>query len=190
MATSFRGVVPADLPLGQGVVALQVVNSDKGYAASNLVNALLQGAPAAGSPSVTAINGVGLAATSIDPSYAIDNVETVVAQGSVVTLQGTGFDTANGVAVDLFCACASGKVGPFFINPGDPALSATSVKVSLPAMGPHAQPVGPASFVVSNRGDGRYNRQSNARSLPIGRNISVSGVTYDGTRRPFDATSF
>ena len=150
VATSLTVDVPAGLPLGQGVVALQVVNSDQGYAASNLVNALLQGAPAAGIPSVTAINGVGLAASSIDPRYAIDNVETVVPQGSDVTLQGTGFDTANGVAVDLFCACAGGKVGPFFIKPGDPALSATSVKVSLPAMGPYAQPVGPASFVVSN----------------------------------------
>src|SRR4029077_1106136 len=70
--------VTADVPLGQGVVALQVVNADQGFAASNLVYALLQGAPAAGIPSLTAINGVGLAATSTIPSFAIDNVETVV----------------------------------------------------------------------------------------------------------------
>ncbi len=159
--TSLTVNIPADITLGQGVVALQVVNTDQSYVASALVYALLQGSAAAGIPSLTAINGVGLAATSTDPSFAIDNVETVVPQGGELTLQGAGFDTVNGVAVDLFCACAGGKVGPFFINPGDPALSATSLTLSLPAMGPYAQPVGPAAFVVSNRGsDGLYAKRA------------------------------
>jgi hypothetical protein len=190
-ATSLTVKVPAEIPLAQGVVALQVVNTDQGYAASKLVYALLEGSASAGIPSLTAINAVGLAATSTDPSYAIDNVETVVPQGSDVTLQGTGFDTVNGVAVDLFCACEGGKVGPFFINPGNPALSATAVTVSLPAMGPYAQPVGPASFVVSNRGiDGKYSRKSNAVSVPIGHKISVIGITQKGTKLIIDGTGF
>src|SRR5579859_4479678 len=91
-ATALTLEVPPSIPLGQGVVALQVVNADQGYAASNLVYALLQGSPAAGIPSLTAINGVELAATSTDPRFAIDNVETVVPQGAVVLLQGSGFD--------------------------------------------------------------------------------------------------
>ena len=55
--TSLTVKVPADIALGQGVVALQVVNADQSYAASYLVYALLQGSAAAGIPSLTAING-------------------------------------------------------------------------------------------------------------------------------------
>ena len=48
-------------------------------------------------------------------------------------------------------------------------------------MGPYALPVGPASFVVSNKGaDGRYVKKSNAVSVPIGHRISMVGVTQDG----------
>ncbi|HEV3109277.1 MAG TPA: kelch repeat-containing protein [Candidatus Binataceae bacterium] len=183
--------IPANVPLGQGVVALQVVNTDQGFTTSNMRTALLEGAASAGIPSLTAINGVALAATSAAPGYATDNVETVVPQGSEVTLQGNGFDTANGVAVDVFCACARGKVGPFFINPGDPGLSATSITVALPATGPNALPVGPASFRVSNKGaDGHYTRYSNAVSAPVGRRIQVMSVTQEGTTLIVDGTGF
>ena len=54
--------VPATVPLGQGFVDVQVVNTDQGFKVSNLAPALLQGSAAAGIPSLTAINGVGLAA--------------------------------------------------------------------------------------------------------------------------------
>ena len=106
--------VPATVPLGRGFVEVQVVNTDTGFLASNSVPALLQGSPAAGIPSITSINTVGLAATSSDPSYATNNVETVVVQGKTVALGGMGFETStpNGVAVNLFCACPGGKVGP------------------------------------------------------------------------------
>ncbi len=181
--------VSPTMPLGQGVVALQVVNTDQSYVASNLVYALLQGSAAAGIPSLTAINGVALAASSTDPSFALANVETVIPQGADVLLQGTGFDVTNGVAVDVFCACPGGKVGPFFINPGDPALSATALNLSLPLMGPYALPVGPASVVVSNSGsDGKYARKSNAVSVPIGRQISVFGIIQEGGRLTVDGT--
>ena len=187
--TSLTVEVPADIPLGQGVVALQVINTDQGFTVSNSFYALLEGSAAAGIPSLTAINGVGLAAISIDPSFAVDNSETVVPQGTDVTLQGSGFDTVNGVAVDVFCACAGGKVGPFFLNPGNPALSATSLTVSLPAMGSNALPAGPASFVISNAGaDGEYAKKSNAVSVPIGRTISVIGVMQDATTLIVDGT--
>ncbi len=188
-ATALTLDVPPTVALGQGVVALQVVNTDQSYVASNLVYALLQGSAAAGIPSLTAINGVELAATSTDPRFAIDNVETVIPQGADVLLQGAGFDVTNGVAVDVFCACPGGKVGPFFINPGDPALSATSLNLSLPLMGTYALPVGPASLVVSNAGsDGTYALKSNAVSVPIGRQISVFGIIQLGNQLTVDGT--
>jgi hypothetical protein len=181
--------VPADVPLGQGVVAVQVVNADQDYGSSNVRTALLEGSASAGIPSISGLNGVPLAATSADPGYATDNVETVVPQGSEVTIEGDGFDTVNGVAVDV--CCAGGKVGPFFINPGNPALTATSVTLSLPASGPEALPVGPASFVVSNKAeDGKYSRKSNAVSVPIGRRIQIISVREERNELIVDGTGF
>src|SRR5208282_621399 len=105
--------------------------------------------------SLTNINTQSLAATSSNPSYATDNVQTVVVQGSTVTLGGTGFDTTHGVAVDLFCACPGGKVGPFFVLPGDPSLTSSQFSFLLPAVGlPNSPVTGPGSFVVSNSGSG------------------------------------
>jgi hypothetical protein len=171
--------VPATVPLGSGFAEVQVVNTDTGDLTSNSVPALLQGSPMAGIPSITAINGLGLATTSSDPSYATNNVQTVVMQGKVVTLGGTGFDTAHGVAVDLFCACTGGKVGPFFFNPGD-GFSTTSISFTLPPSGPNPA-TGPGSFVISNRGtDGKYSKKSNAVSVPIGEAISISSVSQIG----------
>lgn len=102
---------------------MQVVNTDMDFAASNSAPALLQGSAAAGIPSLTSINGKGLAATSSDPDYATNNIETVVAQGTIVKLGGSGFDTTNGVAVDVLYDC-SGKVGAFPVTPGSAGLAA------------------------------------------------------------------
>ncbi len=121
---------------------------------------------------------MGLAPTSTDPSFATDNVETVVLKGTTVTLDGNGFDSVNGVAVDLFCACPGGKVGPFFLNPGNPGLGATTLRFPLPAAGPLAPGTGPGAFVVSNKGrDGTFSKKSNAVSVPIGQRVSVSSIT-------------
>jgi hypothetical protein len=94
-----------------------------------------------------------------------------------VILGGLGFDATNGVAVDLFCRCRGGKVGPFFINPG-PLLTPTTATFFLPAAGSPNSPItGPGSFVVSNAGpSGTYSKKSNAVSVPIGAQISVSSV--------------
>jgi hypothetical protein len=94
-----------------------------GSAVSNVAFALLQARPR----SASSVNGEGLAATSSDPIFAVNNAETVVAQGAAVKVGGTGFDTVHGVAIDQFCSCAGGKVGPFFLNPGDPRLIATTI---------------------------------------------------------------
>ena len=140
----------------------------------------MQGNPAAGIPSITTINGVGLDATSSEPGYATNNVKTVLVQGTTVTIGGTGFDTTNGVAVDLFCACTGGKVGPFFIGPG-PNLTSTSIKFALPG-GPTEPTTGPGSLVVSNSGStGSYSLKSNAVAVPIGQQITLTSVSQSGS---------
>ena len=187
LPTQLTVSVPATVPLGKGFVEAQVVNTDKGFLASNSVPALLQGSPAAGIPSITSINTVGLAATSSDPSYATNNVETVVVQGKVVTLGGMGFQTGtNGAAVDLFCACPGGKVGPFFLSP----TSSASISFTLPATGSNAPATGPGSFVVSNKGAGSYSQKSNAVAAPIGAIVSVTLVTQTGTTITVNGSGF
>jgi hypothetical protein len=191
-ATRITVDVPATTPLGQGFVSVQVVNTGRGSVASNLAYALFEGSPTAGIPSITGINGMGLAPTSRNPNFATDNVETVVRQGAVVTIDGMGFDTTHGVGVDLFCACPGGKVGPFFLNPGNPGLAAGQIKFKLPAAGlPDSPATGPGSFVVSNKGvAGNYARRSNAVSAPIGARISVGSVTQAGSTLTVSGTGF
>jgi hypothetical protein len=147
----------------------------RGYTKSNFVSALLQGSP--GIPSLTSINGVELAATSSDPRYAANNVETVVKPGTVVTLGGKFFDSSM-VAVNLFCACPGGKVGPFYVSGSD--LTPTSISFVLPASGSNAPSTGPGSFVVINSGGGSFAFASNAVSVPIGEALTVTSVTQTG----------
>jgi hypothetical protein len=180
------------IPLGQGFVDLQVVNIDQGFAASNLEGALLQGYAPAGIPSLTAINGQPLAATSSNPSYATNNVDTVVLQGSNVTLAGAGFDTKHGIAVDLFCACPknpSNKIPTIFLPPGSSGLSASSITVRLPTAS--ILPTGPGSFVISNAGaDALYTMKSNAVSVPVGAQITITSVTQSGSTITVNGTGF
>ncbi len=174
--------VPASITQGEGFVAIQAVNTDHKFAASPLVGSLLQGSAAAGLPSITTINGSGIAADSTDPGIGLANVETVVPQGSTVTLGGSGFDLSHGVAVDVFCDCPLGKVGPFFINRGNPGLTAGSIIFALPAVGQDTPATGPGSFRVSNAGaDGRYGNKSNSVSAPIGQTIVIISVIQSGS---------
>jgi hypothetical protein len=184
--------VPDTTTLGQGFVSVQVVNTDTGFKASNLAYALLQGSPAAGIPTIRTINGVGLAATSSTPSFATNNVETVVPQGTTVRVGGTTFDVVKGVALDLFCACPGGKLPTFFLNPGNPGLTATQISVFLPARGsPNSPPTGPGSFLVSNAGAGKtFAKKSNAVSVPIGARITVTSVSQSGTTITAHGTGF
>jgi hypothetical protein len=164
--------VPDTVSLGQGFVSVQVVNTDTGFKQSNQAYALLQGGLSSELPTITGINGMPLAATSSDPHYAVNNVETVVVPGTTVHLGGTGFDTVNGVAIDLFCACPGGKIGPFLVNPGSPGLSPSMLTFSLPVIDPPASATGPGSFVVANKGAaGTYTKNSNAVSLAFGSRI-------------------
>lgn len=126
-------------------MSVQVVDTDSSLPPSHPASALLEGSAAAGFPSITGINGVGIAADNT--TIGVANVETVVVQGIAVTLGGTGFDTTNGIAVDLFCVCSGGKVGPFFLNPGNAGLSSTAITFTVPALGqPNSPDTGPGSF--------------------------------------------
>ena len=178
--------VPPATRLGNGFVEVQVVNTDKGFTTSNSVAALLQGSAAAGIPSLTSINGFGLALTSSEPAYATDNVETVVSPGATVKLGGSGFDTVHGVAVDLFCACTGGKIATIFLHPGEAGLSTTQLTVAIPP----GTATGPGSFVVSNFAGGSYSAKSNAVSVPIGQVISVTSVAQTGSTITVNGTGF
>ncbi len=169
--------IPPTVTLGQGFVTVQVVNTDLDFKASNVKSALLQGSAAAGIPTLTTINGTGLdLATSSNPSYATNNVQTVITQGSSVTLGGGGFDATHGVAVNVFCS--TGNAGPVFVAPGHGGLTPSSFSFTLPA----GMPTGPASLVVINAGaDNGYSKSSNAVSVPVGAKIAVTKVTQSGS---------
>jgi hypothetical protein len=186
-------VLPTTISQGQGFVSMAVVNTDvKGFPGSNPGYALLQGLAGAGLPSITKINGHPLAATSIQPGFATANVETTLTQGAKVVINGTGFDTKHGIAVDVFCGkdCPpKGKLPTMFLNPGDTRLTADSITFTLPA----TAPTGPGSILVSNAGAAiprTYAAKSAAVSVPIGARINVTKVTQIGSTLTVDGVGF
>jgi hypothetical protein len=187
-ATLMTVHVDDTIPLGTGFTSVVVVNTDTGFQMSNPGFALLQGDPAADIPTIQKVNSVSLADSSKDPSYATNNVQTVIVQGTMVTLAGTGFETGTqGAAVDLFCACPGGKVGPFFVSP----VSSTSLSFALPAKGlPNSPNSGPGSLVVSNKGTGNYSMKSNAVAVPIGALVHVFSVKQTETLITVNGSGF
>jgi hypothetical protein len=187
--------VPADEPtgpcapqfcLGNGFASVQVVNTDTAYLASNVVGALLFGDAAAGLPSITHLNGVGLAPA--DLTIGLAHIDTVVAAGAVVSIDGTGFDetfwlTANGrihtgPPVNLFTA--AGNVGPLEPLPGG---TPTRIQVVVPADAPS----GPGTFQVVNASSWR---PSNAVAAVIGARPTISGVHVAGATVTVTGTGF
>ena len=180
--TRLSVAVPATIPLGQGLVAVEVVDPASGVT-SNPGYALLQGNPAAGIPTITHINGMALAATSSNPSYAANNVETVVKPGTTVTLGGSGFDAANGVEVDLFCDGPPGGKLVYRVKPQSRGL----LSFVPPASGSNAPPPGPGSFVVVNLGNFK---RSNAVSVPLRSQIRVTSVARSGSTVTVNGAGF
>jgi len=185
--------LPTTISQGQGFVSVAVVNTDvKDFPGSNPGYALLQGFAGAGLPSITGFNGRPLAATSMDPSFATANVETILTPGAEVVINGNGFDVAHGVAVDVFCGkdCPpNGKLKTAFLNPGDPKLKSNSITFTLPA----TAPTGPASIRVSNAGAAiprTYAAKSAAVSVPIGARIIVTRVAQAGGTLIVDGAGF
>lgn len=178
--------VPATTNLGEGFVSVVVINTDEAFVDSNPGFALLQGSAAAGLPSITGLNGHALAVTSLDPSYAVTNVETTLLQGSLVTINGTGFDTVHGAAVDVFCACPGGKLPTTFFKPGNPNLKSTSITYMLAA----TAPTGPGSIIVSNSNGGSFSAKSAAVSVPLGQRIIVTDEIQSGKTMTVDGAGF
>jgi hypothetical protein len=175
--TCLLAFVPISVTQGEGAAGVEVVNTDESHIQSNTALAFLQGDASLGLPSLTAINGVALSPTSIDPGVALANVETVVSPSASVTLTGAGFDVVDGVGIDLFCDCPGGKVGPFLLYPGNPGLSASTLTFTLPS-GTFGPATGPGAFRVTNLG--KY-FGSAAVSVPIGARIAVNGVAETGS---------
>ena len=178
--------VPSTITLGQGFVSVVVVNTDAGFVQSNPGFALLEGSAAAGLPSITGLDGHPLAATSLDPDFAVANVETTLLQGSSVVINGTGFDTVHGAAVDVFCACPGGKLPTTFLAHGNPNLKSNSITFTLPL----TTPTGPGSIIVSNAAGGSFSAKSNAVSVPLGARITVTDEVQTGSTLTVDGTGF
>jgi hypothetical protein len=147
----------------------------------------IEGSAAAGLPSITGLDGDPLVATSLDPDFAIANVETTLLQGSSVVIDGNGFDTTHGVAVDVFCTCPDmgGKVTKF-LTPGNPGLKPDSITFTLLA----TTPTGPGSIIVSNFAGGSYSAKSEAVSVPLAARINVTKVTQSGSTVTVEGTGF
>jgi len=87
----------------------------------------------------------------------------------VVVIDGYAFDTKYGVAVDLYCACPGGEVGPFFFEPGYNPFTEETIFFKVPVYGADAPLAGSGSMVVSNKGkDGQYTAKSDRVSVWIG----------------------
>ena len=88
------------------------------------------------------------------------------------------------MAIDLFCACPGGKVGPFFLNPGNPGLTATLLSFILPAKGcRNSPPTGPGSFVVSNAGSAGDLHQEEQRGVGADRREDLGQLGQPGRDR-------
>jgi len=163
------------VPLGNGFGTIVVVNTDQGFIQSNPESQYVYGSPNFNLPTILAINGVGL--RPFDDTIPVASVETAVAKGSTVTITGTGFINP---LVNLFTA--TGPVGPLTPLPGG---TATQIQVQVPAN----VPTGPGAFQAVNS---PYNPSvvSNAVSVPLGAQLTITGVTQQGTTVTVNGTGF
>ncbi len=97
-----------------------------------------------GLPVIDSVNGMHVITSVGQPGA--DWAPTVILPGShnpllswwesdtiePIVLGGHGFDTTNGVAMGLFCACQDGQVGPLFFNAGNPSLDPGRIILKLP----------------------------------------------------------
>ncbi|MBK7973311.1 MAG: hypothetical protein IPK07_08540 [Deltaproteobacteria bacterium] len=168
-------LVDPTIELGVGFATIVVINTDQGYIQSNPEGQLLYGDPARNMPTITAVNGVALSAA--DPSVPLANVTTQLAQGSTVTLGGTGFSSP---LVNLYTA--QGNLGPL-----TPQAGATSpqIRVTIPANAP----TGPGSLEVVNS-PYTGNVKSNAVSVPIGEPLDITSVSQSGGTVTVDGSGF
>jgi hypothetical protein len=155
---------PTQIPLGNGFATVQIVNTDQGFIGSNVQAQLLEGAAAAGFPTITALAGVPL--NPPDPSVPLANVSTVLPQSATITVTGTGFSNP---VVALF----SSNPNAVALEPVAPATS-TQFQVLIPA----DVPTGPGAVQVLNRPSFTA---SNVVSVPIGEQIRLDSLQQSGS---------
>src|SRR5215468_4684062 len=163
------------IPLGRGFVAVQVINTDQGFLKSNSQQQLLFGSPNVNLPTILSVNGVNL--DPVQPNIPTAFVQTVLVQGTTVTIGGIGF---NQPRVNLFSS--NGNFGPLTPLPGG---SSTQFQVTIPAQAP----TGPGSLQVVNA-PYTGNVVSNAVSIPIGAKVSVSSIVQNGRTVTINGTGF
>ena len=173
--TSLFWQVSPTIPLGNGFVSVIVINTDQNYMQSNMVSQLLYGAASQNIPTITKLNGASLRPP--DQSIPLANVETVIAKGSTLTIDGTGF---NGPLVNLFTS--GGNYGPLTPLPGG---SSTRFQVTVPAN----VPTGPGSFQIVNS-PYSGNVISNAVSVPLGALVTISNISQVGSTITVTGTGF
>ncbi len=173
--TSLTWTLPCSVGLGNGFIALQVINTDQGYRSSNIVPALLRAGTGSGYPSITGINGVTV--TAAHASFPLAHVQTVVAKGSTITINGTGF--AVPAKVNLFSA--SGNSGPLDTLAGS---TSTTLLVQIPL----AAPTGPGALQVVNP-NGVW-PASNAVSVPLGAVLSITSISQAGSTLTVNGSGF
>lgn len=157
--------IPANLPLAQGFATVMVVNTDEGYATSNVVDQLVYGDVTDGLPTILTVNGTALSASN--QAFPGAHVETVLTPGSTVTVTGTGFDSP---LVNLFTV--AGNFGPLTPLVG---WTATELQVVVPA----GVPAGPGTFQVVNAVAGWP--LSNAVTTVLRSQITVTSVNVSGS---------
>jgi len=162
---TFNQINPS-IKLGRGFGTIVVINTDQGFIQSNTQSQYVFGNPSLNIPTITGINGVGLRPFS--KTVPLASVETAVAQGTTVSISGTGF---NGSMVNLFTA--TGPIGPLTPNPDS---TSTTLWVTIPP----GAPTGPGSFQVVNS-PYQGNVTSNAVSVALGAQLTVTGVSQTGT---------
>ncbi|MDG2305954.1 MAG: S8 family serine peptidase [Candidatus Binatia bacterium] len=173
--TTMTWDIDPSIPLGNGFGTARVVNTDENYVQSPTQSQLLFGDPTLNIPTILTIDGTPL--TAVDPTIPTANVETIIAQGSTVTITGTGF---NFPLVNLFTA--AGNVGPLSPEPG---ATANSFDIVIPP----STVTGPGSFqVVNNPYTG--NVISNAVSVPIGDALDITSISQAGTTVTVNGTGF
>jgi hypothetical protein len=163
-ATTMTWNVSSAVPLGNGFAAVQIVNTDQGYISSNVQPALLQGASAAGLPSISAVNGFAI--NPPDLAVPLANVSTTLLQGTTATISGAGF--INPVAVLFSSGSSAVALEPL------PGGSSTQFQVTVPT----DSPTGPGALQVVNRPSFLG---SSAVSVPIGEPLRLDSITKSGS---------
>jgi sugar lactone lactonase YvrE len=168
-------IPPPQIPLGDGVAAVAVVNTDQGYIGSTYRQALLYGNASLNRPTILGINGSGLHAP--DGALPVVYVSTPVYPGTEATLNGTGFNNA---AVNFYTA--AGNLGPLWPKVG---ATATQLKVDIPA----GAPLGLAAFEVINS---PYTGSVGSQTVyaPLGDPPTLSGVSQSGSTITVTGTGF